>query len=267
MAKRGELRTFGAIRAKAKEYMEAAKKHRGKRKLSSAKFSSCERMPLLDLDDSIFVIDAVAPPELHLFTGIFNTLYEHFNTAIEDVEETTVTASIWPEAKNVTPDAQGGQFNGNSVKALLADIETLESLLLEHLLLDIGQPFVQAFYAFKEVTDMCFGKDLDPDYDLAIERFMQLYRNIEDPDGEYLSVTVKMHILEVHVGDFFDRQKSLGNGGKGLGHWSEQASESVHHDWLDLWDDCYFKRSINHDDYDQQLLKCGVKYNSRHMSK
>ena len=125
---------------------------------------------------------------------------------------------------------------------------------------------VKVFVAAR-THNMCFGKDLDPDYDLAIERFMQLYRNIEDPDGEYLSVTVKMHILEVHVGDFFDRQKSLGNGGKGLGHWSEQASESVHHDWLDLWDDCYFKRSINHDDYDQQLLKCGVKYNSRHMSK
>ena len=114
---------------------------------------------------------------------------------------------------------------------------------------------------------MCVGQELLPDYDLTIERFMELYRNLDTPLGDHFSVTPKLHILEVHVVDFLERQKSLGNGGKGLGWYAEQASEHVHKDWKKLWIDCNYVRAMDHPDYDQQLLKCGVKYCSRHMSK
>ena len=74
---------------------------------------------------------------------------------------------------------------------------------------------------------MCIGQELLPDYDLTIERFMELYRNLDTPLGDHFSVTPKLHILEVHVLDFLERQKSLGNGDKGLGWYAEQASEHV----------------------------------------
>ena len=50
-----------------------------------------------------------------------------------------------------------------------------------------------------------------------------------------------------------------------LGFWSEQASESVYYDWYKLWVDNKYKRELDHKDYNKQLLKCGVTYNSRHL--
>ena len=60
LVKSGELRSFGAIREKAEQYNLANDAHkkqqeaRGNKvtKLSSAEWDSCEKMPLLDLDDS-----------------------------------------------------------------------------------------------------------------------------------------------------------------------------------------------------------------------
>ena len=93
----GVLRTLGAIRAMAMAYMEAAKHHTGSKKLSSAEWDSCERMPLLDLDDLIFVLDVMMISELHLFTGIFNTLFNHLKKLLESAEDSTVKASDWSE--------------------------------------------------------------------------------------------------------------------------------------------------------------------------
>ena len=69
-------------KAKASAYNIANDHHHEKHKakgskvtkLSSAEWDNCEKMPLIDLDDSTFVLDAVTIPELHLFTGIFNFL-------------------------------------------------------------------------------------------------------------------------------------------------------------------------------------------------
>ena len=86
----------------------------------------------------------------------------------------------------------------------------------------------------------------------------------EDPAGNKISITVKVHIVEVHLVQFFERQKALGNGGKGLGFWSEQGVETSHSDFAHLWDDGKYVRDMSHHQYDSQLKKCGVTYNSRH---
>ena len=72
----------------------------------------------------------------------------------------------------------------------------------------------------------------------AIAQFSFDYRKtaIKEP-------TVKAHILEVHVVQFLDRQKQE-YPGKGLGYWSEQASESVQYDWDNLWTGNKYKREI-----------------------
>ena len=67
-------------------------------------------------------------------------------------------------------------------------------------------------------------------YALEIDRFMDYYRQIDN-----LNVSIKVHILEAHVCDFFERQKGTDYEGKGLGFWSEQASESVHSDFKKHW--------------------------------
>ena len=73
----------------------------------------------------------------------------------------------------------------------------------------------------------------------------------------------KAHILEVHVPEFFERQKSLGNGAKGLGFYAEQASEAVHGKWKKMWEK--YMTDMDHPDYDKQLKKCGMKFHSLNM--
>ena len=95
-------------------------------------------------------------------------------------------------------------------------------------------------------------------YALAIDRFMDFYRQIED-----LNVTVKVHILEAHVCDFFERKKGTEYEGKGLGFWSEQASEHVHAEFKKVWADLL--RALEDPNYAQQFFKAGVKFNSNHL--
>ena len=102
--------------------------------------------------------------------------------------------------------------------------------------------------------------ELLPGYQQAIGNFSVLFRNTG-----IANIPVKVHILEAHTVDFLERQEAFGNGGKGLGWWSEQASESVHSDWKKLWIERKYVRDIYHPDYDQQLLRCGNKYNSNHL--
>ena len=121
------------------------------------------------------------------------------------------------------------------------------------------QPVTTALRSFKVVQEKCFGQDLIEGYQTAIAQFSSDYRKtaIKEP-------TLKVHILEAHVVQFLDRQKQA-YPGKGLGYWSEQASESVHYDWDNLWTGNKYKRELKDKNHDTQLKKCGVTYNSRHM--
>ena len=164
----------------------------------------------------------------------------------------------WSSKHSVLPDGQGVTFNGISCKKLLNNINTLEELIDGHPLGDELDKVVDAFSSFKEVTELCFGMELKSGYALAIDRFMDYYRQIEN-----LNVSIKVHILEAHVCDFFERQKGTDYEGKGLGFWSEQASESVHSDFKKHW--AKYVRELDHPDYAKQFKKCGVSYNSNHL--
>jgi hypothetical protein len=50
----------------------------------------------------------------------------------------------------------------------------------------------------------------------------------------------------------------------GLGPWSEQASESVHHDFQLVWEN-YKVKNIHHIDYGSKLYQALCVYNSRHL--
>ena len=76
-------------------------------------------------------------------------------------------------------------------------------------------------------------------------------------------MTVKVHILEVHVCDFFERKKGTEFERKGLGFWSEQASESVHADVEKAR--AGNARALEDPKYADQFFKLGVKYNSNHL--
>ena len=238
-------------KAKHKEANPNSKKH-----FSSAEWENCERMPLLDWPDDVEVLDIMAPSQLHIFTGIpcrlFKELDKVFAMAFED----------WKKAKGVSPDGFGEySFNGNSVNKLLNDIDSLEDILDnyhgEH---KTSRLIVKALRSFKKVSDSCMGMELHKDYLLDIREFMEDYRNIF-----HGTVILKAHILEVHVPQFFERQKALGNGDKGLAFWTEQPFEAGHSFWNQLWLGSNYVRDLSHPDYDSQLKRAGVKFNSDHV--
>ena len=149
----------------------------------------------------------------------------------------------------------GGQFNGNQCKTLLANIKSLKNILQNAGAYTIGEQVLLTLEQFNNVVKSCFGRDLKKDFMVHIENFADSFLAL----GK--NVTPKVHAVFVHVPQFLQRHRYLQ---RGLGYWSEQASESVHSDFDSLWVLSSYKRSIFLKDYNSQLLKCVVAYNSRH---
>ena len=104
------------------------------------------------------------------------------------------------------------------------------------------------------------GMELDVDYLVHIRQFMQDYRLVLHEE-----VILKAHVLEVHVQQFFEKQEALGYGGKGLAFFTEQPFEAGHSFFDQLWKGGKYARELTHPDYDKQLLKAGIKFNSNNM--
>jgi hypothetical protein len=250
----GRLRTLGVIRKNAKAYCDAASKHTGKKKLSSAEYLSCENQPLCNLDDSTLVLAVIPPMELHCHIGATNKLYDDLKDSLEEAGSTK-TALDWSNHVGVKrPKMHSGEFNGDQCADLLNKLDWIQDLIEAEDLPDRVKYTYQALLAFKRVKDSCFGQTCDPSY----------LEHITDFGSKYLQLNIgippKIHCILVHVPQFL-----ADKGGKGLGVWSEQASESVHYDFGNLWVGGSYKRALCHADYASKLFRCVVTYNSRHI--
>ena len=112
-----ELRTIGSIKEWAAKYKAAAETHLQKtgKKLSSKEFFSCERDPLLDLPDNTLILDAIVPPELHLFTGIFTHIFDCLNKKQQKLPGCNITAFDWSDAMSIH---QSGRQGGNLMEIM-----------------------------------------------------------------------------------------------------------------------------------------------------
>ena len=89
----------------------------------------------------------------------------------------------------------------------------------------------------------------------TISKFSATYRNLTD-----MSITPKIHILEIHIVDFLKRKREP----HGLGFWSEQGFEAMHHDMQKEWNtvkNC----DLDHPDFPERLLKFVCRYNAKHV--
>ena len=67
----------------------------------------------------------------------------------------------------------------------------------------------------------------------------------------------QVHIVFFHVKEFCNISR------KGLGYFSEQASESVHYDFNAWWEK--FKVHSTHPDFGSRLLNAVSRYNAQHL--
>lgn len=108
-----------------------------------------------------------------------------------------------------------------------------------------------SIFILLQVVIACYGNDLRPDYEEKIEEFRAAFMDLG------VRVTPKIHAVLHHVKEFCSFKQA------GLGKWSEQAGEALHHDFLNVWEN-YKTRSTKHADFGERLLRATCAYNGRH---
>ena len=271
MLKGGELRTLGSIKANARGYQEALLTYTGKKKMSSAPWKNCENMPLYDfnrLSELLKIIDMMPPPELHMLLGLgndfFDLLRKRLTTCPRGIQLLKDFCLKWNlERVDYYGSGEGdglrGQFAGNGCKTLLDHVDGHEGLVYflskDAEALQLVQPILDAMRAFNVVRKQCFGVILDANYKDSIKTFANLWIKCER------SITLKCHVLFVHVVHFLERNAEK-YPGKGLGFWGEQAAESIHSKWETFW--ARRKVPTTHKDYDKILFWALVEFNATH---
>ena len=122
------FRTLGSIRRNSEDYKEACKSFLKKGKLTAKPFKNCVHNPLITSPDSTEVINVFPPGELHLFTGVFNRIY---NLVQENVFDNlhNFNMATWASSCGMERSGQyGGQFTGNQCSKLLENLEALSVL-------------------------------------------------------------------------------------------------------------------------------------------
>lgn len=123
-----------------------------------------------------------------------------------------------------------------------------------HVVIMSGLNFIytRVGYAIFQVVSACYGNTLHPSYEEAIVDFKVAFLDLD------IKVTPKIHAVFYHVPEFCRLT------GRGLGPWSEQASEAAHHDFLATWS--RFKvRSLEHPEFQNRLFRAVSAYNIYHV--
>ena len=83
--------------------------------------------PLFDCEDDTKVIDVMPPMELHLFTGVFNRIFDIGN---EILSSSNCNISLWKEALGFQrPNLHRECFNGNQCSLLLKNLDVLVQIV------------------------------------------------------------------------------------------------------------------------------------------
>ena len=231
--RRGRSRTLGSIRQLFGEW------HGSDAKVPEAKnFGNVIHLPIPKQADNTKVLDLIPPLELHILIGPVTTIFDALKKVWPDAEK-------WANASNVERQAyHGGILNGNGCIRLLKHVDALEEMRCSF-------EYVDVLRKFKSVVDKGYGMTLDENFLSAIEDFSTAYKRLG------IRITPKVHAVMFHVSEFCETHD------KGLGFWSEQASESVHSDFEKIW--VRYKVGQHNKTYDTQLLKAVQDYCNKHL--
>ena len=240
LSQSGSLRTLGSLVAC---YQEFAKSGGDIKKARS--FGNVVHEPLLSGSENKLILELIPPMELHLLLGVVNHMYK----AMTEVWPNVVK---WPSALHIQQEPyHGGQFAGNACHKLLSNLDLLQRIAETESAFQVFG-IIDALRKFKSVVTACFGMVLEDDFSEKIDRFRDSYLAIMN-----ISVTPKVHAVFFHVKQFIEIKRAP------LGVFSEQATESMHHNFSSHWQ--RYKRDRNHPEYAKRLLSCVVDYNSKHL--
>ena len=191
-----------------------------------------------DAEQNTPIIRKVPPPELHLLIGPTQHLIDQLCKVWPECED-------WLSSLHITRSEYfGGALEGNDCRKILKNINKLE----ERCPPEFTQ-FVKTFHSFNRVVESCYGFDLSPNYRECINDFTVEFLKLG------ISVTPKVHAVMHHVAEFCTFS------GTGLGPYSEQTSEALHHEFKKCWKN-YFVKNTDHPSYPEHLLDAVRAFNS-----
>ena len=141
----------------------------------------------------------------------------------------------------------GGQFEGNDCRKILKKIDSLEERCPDEFL-----DFITAFRSLNDVMEACYGSKLAPDYLTKISKFRVDYLILG------ISITPKIHAVFYHIEDFCEYS------GMALGAFTEQTTESLHHEFEQCWDN-FFVKDFDNPKYPERFLSAVIVFNSLHL--
>lgn len=194
-------------------------------------------------------------------SGNTNRLYDYLEKYLSSLI-TDLKAEDWNTMLGFQrPKHHGGQFKGGQCSKLLISVDVLEQQISSARLLEdvYSKTLTTCFKCFQMVKVKCLGMVLEPSFKESIEESRSAYLAL----GE--TVSPKVYGLIVHNPEFLDSMQTK-YPGKGLGFWSDQASESVHYSFKGFWEKGNTTSSVNKD-YPRKVLKVLeslIVYNSRH---
>lgn len=234
------LRTIGSIKAEAERYYGCG---------DAKSCQSTTNPPIIAGNDKDMIIQLLPPPELHLMLRVVNKIFKHMESLSPTCAE---ICKSWIQMLGITrPKMHSGEFNGNMCRQILVRTDLLRSLCERNSCLEL-LPYCQLLQEFNKVRSSCFGQQLDDSFNMCIKSFEQLYRSLP------ISVTTAVHIVTKHLIQFCKLNRSS------LGQFSEQASESVHSDFLSMYNSSGKVGAAN-ENYGSSLLKAVIRYNGRHI--
>lgn len=239
-----ELRTYGDLEIHFNKFNSSLDKN-----IKRAKecFNVINK-PLFEENENVQVFQKCIIPELHLMQGFVNHLFWKGLVPLLGREN----ALKWPKNLNIIPkNYQGEIFEGNACRKLLKYANELTS---KEVLGNVNQilvmPFVASFNVMNKIVDKCFGTTKT---EAQLESDLKHLEAVLKDCG--VSQTLKIHCILHHL------QDSISYLNSGLGIWSEQAGESIHREFLTVWN----KHKMNNIDdprYGHQLLKAVVEFSS-----
>lgn len=145
---------------------------------------NCVRAPMSIFPGSGKIVNEIPPPELHLFIGFFNDLYDMVLKFDEILSEE------WTDYSHaVREEYFGGTFEGNESRRLLNRTDTLKLKVLAQKEREerenkdssrLGKilEVTEVLEAFKMVVVSCFGWRLDGGYETAIRNLREKYLSL-----------------------------------------------------------------------------------------